>query len=88
MSKEELEILRLKVKIEVLLMLVRGLYTGLANTSLIASATVRENFAEMRKEHSKIAIPNLPAGYSDLLAGEYQEALEDALSQIEAGIKF
>lgn len=87
MTEAELEICRLKMKFEVHLVLLHGLYTGLANSSPSAGQALREKFAALRQEHAKIAISNLPEGYSDLFAAEYQEALEDALSSIEEGIK-
>jgi hypothetical protein len=85
MTEQELTILRLNLKIEVHLFLLRGLYSALANISPDASKAFRDRFAALRQEHGKIAIQGLAPGYSDLVAAEYQEALEDALSNIEAG---
>jgi len=83
----DLEIFRLKMRLEVHLVLIRGLYTGLANTSPNGGQALLAKFAALRQEHQKIAIPGLKEGYSDLVAGEYQEALEEALSWIEGGLK-
>jgi hypothetical protein len=85
MTEGELQTLRLKARLEVLQVLIRGLYTGLANISPNAAQGWRNRFAELRKEHAKIAIPGVPSEYSDLIAAEYQEALEDSLSNIESG---
>ena len=86
MNEAELEILRLKMRAEVHLVLLRALYTGLANSSPTVAPSLRERFEALRKDHGRIAIPGLAAGYSDLVAGEYQEALNDALSFIEDGL--
>jgi hypothetical protein len=87
MTEEELEIVRLKLKMEVHLVLLRMLYSGLANTVQGAGDAIRAKFAELRAEHDKIVLLNLPEGYSDMIAAEYQEALKDALSLIEGGIR-
>jgi len=87
MTEAELDILRLKLKIEVHQLLLRGLYTGLVNSSPTGPQAYRDRFAALRQEHSKIAIPGIPPEYSDMLSGEYQEALEDTLSFIEAGFR-
>ena len=86
MTPEELEFFRLKVQLEALRVLMRGLYTGLANSSPTAAQAFRESFAKLRKEHGKITFKGLFPEYSDMLASEYQEALEDLLSFIEAGL--
>ncbi len=87
MTERELEILRLKVKIEVLHVLLRGLYTGLANSSPNGARAYRDRFSMLRLEHAKIVIPGVPPEYSDLVAAEYQEVLDDTLSDIESGFR-
>jgi len=87
MTKEELEIFRLKVRVEALRVLVRGLYTGLANSSPTAKQALRERFAILRKEHSRIVLKGIAPEYSDMLSSEYQEALDEFLKDIESGLK-
>ena len=87
MTEAELEIFRLKMKLEVHLVLLRGLYTGLANSSPTAGQALQDRFEALRKDHGRIVFQKLREGYSDMLAAEYQEALEDALSSIEDGLK-
>ena len=87
MSPEELELMRIKIKSDILLTLLRGLYTGLANSSPSAREALKLNFAALRKQHSIVAIKGIDPAYSDMVAGESQEALEDALSFIESGIR-
>lgn len=60
MTEPELEILRLKLSLEVHRVLLRGLYTMLANTSPAAAQAQRDRFAELRASHATIAIPCLP----------------------------
>jgi hypothetical protein len=87
MTEVELEILRLRLRVEVHQELLRGLYTGLANSSPTAAQVFRDQFAILRQERSKIAIRSLSPATSDMIAAEYQEALEDVLSNIEAGFR-
>jgi hypothetical protein len=87
MTETELEILRLKLRLEVHRVLLRGLYTMWANTSPAAAQAQLDRFAALRAEHAKIVIPSLRPEYSDLIAEEYQDALDDTLSAIEAGIR-
>lgn len=83
MTKEELEVLRLKLQLQVHLELIRALYSALAGTSPALAQRFREGFQTARKERQQLALDGLQPGYSDLVAAEYQEALEDALSFIE-----
>ena len=87
MTPEELETFRLKAQLEVLRVLVRGLYTGLANQSESSAASLREKFAELREQHGNVVLKGLAPALSDLFSAEYQEALEDLLVYIESGIK-
>jgi hypothetical protein len=87
MTEVELEILRSRLRQEVHQLLLRGLYTGLANSSPTAAQTFRDQCADLRKRHSQLAIRGVEPGQSDLIAGEFQDALEDALSNIEAGFR-
>lgn len=85
MSPQELELMQMKIKTEVLLTLLRGLYTGLANSSPSALEGAKRNFANLRKQHSLVTIKGCSPEYSDMVSAEAQEALEDALTFIEAG---
>jgi hypothetical protein len=87
MTTGELEILRLKLSLEVHRVLLRGLYIAAANSIPGGAQACRDRFAALRKEHAKIVIPGIPPEYSDMVTAEYQEALEDALSSIEAGFR-
>ena len=87
MTEIDLEILRLRLRMEVHQVLLRGLYSGLANIFPSAAKMCRDQFATLRREHSKTAIRGLPPASSDLISAEYQEALEDVLSNIEAGLR-
>jgi len=87
MTESELEILRLKVGMEAMRVLIRMLYTGLAGISPNAPTIIREKFEGLRKEHAKVAIPGIDPAMSDLVAAEYQEALDDLLGFIESGLK-
>ena len=87
MTEQELEILRLKMQIHALQVLVTMLYTSLAQSSPNAPQDLREKFASLRSDHDQIVVKGLKPGYSDLIAGEYQEALDDLLKLIESKLK-
>lgn len=87
MTAEELEIFKLKAQLEALRVLVRGLYTALANNSPSEAQALRGQFAALRLDHSKIVLKGVSPEYSDMLSSEYQSSLEDLLSFIESGIK-
>lgn len=82
----ELDLFRLKVQLEVLRVLLRGLCTGLANSSPSAAEFVRAHFANLRTRHSNLSLHRTDPALSDLFSAEYQEALNDLLSFIESGI--
>ena len=77
--------MQMKIKTEVLLTLLRGLYTGLANISPDARRGVEGSFANLREQHSLVTIKGVAPEYSDMVSAEAQEALEDVLTFIEAG---
>lgn len=87
MTEQELEILRLKMQIQALQVLIRGIYTGVAGLSPTAPIVLREKFAALRKETDKIAIKGVLPEYSDMVSGEYQTAMDDLLSFIETGLR-
>jgi hypothetical protein len=87
MTKDELEMLRLRLRVETLLLVIRMLYTGLANSSPTAVQAFRDQFARLRQAHSKIALKGMTPEYSDLIAAEHQEVLDDVLTFIESGFR-
>ncbi len=87
MTEHELEILKLNVRIQALEVLVRMLYSGLANSSPSAAQVLLEKLSSLRQEHAKIVLKVHSPEISDLVAGEYQEALDNLLKFIEDGIK-
>lgn len=86
MTPEELEIVRFKVKILALETVLDSFCNAVASSSPTAPAALRMKFQDFRKKHSKIVLPGYSAEYSDLLAGEYQEALDDILTKLENGL--
>ena len=75
----------MKIKTEVLLTLLLGLYTCLANSSPAAMEGAKQIFANLRRHRSSITIKGLSPEYSDMVSAEAQEALDDVLTFIEAG---
>ena len=87
MTETDLELWRLKAKIEAIRVLLRVLYTGMANSSPTGAESLRDRFAALRQDHGRITFPGLPPEYSDALSAEYQEALDDLLTSIESGFR-
>lgn len=87
MTQEELEALRIKAQLEALRVLMRMLYTGLANSSSSAAIEARAKFAALRQEHGRVVLSDRSAVESDMVTAEFQEALDDLLTYIESGIK-
>ncbi len=87
MSETDLEIFRLKMRLESVYVLLRALFSGIVNSAPDDSKAFLEAFAQLRKEHDKVALPDLPGEYSDFAAAEYQEALDDLLSYVEEGLR-
>lgn len=85
MTEQELDLLRLKLRLQALEVLVRGLYVALASLSPSAPQALRVKFEALRKETALVAVKGYPPEYSDMIAAEYQTATDDLLSFIEKG---
>jgi hypothetical protein len=83
MTEDELEVLRLKVRIVVLESLVHALCTVLARTLPGARQAMLDQFQLFRQKQSQVVLPGFPPEISDMVAGEYQEALDDVLKAAE-----
>jgi hypothetical protein len=86
-TEAELQMVRISANLEAIRTLLRGLYTGLANTSPNAAQVIREKFAALRTEQQKVTLRGVDPAMSDLVAAEFQEALDDLLTFIESGFK-
>ena len=87
MTKDQLEILKLKSQIQALQVVLSMICAALGRTFPSFSESLQETGNQLRESHSKIALKGYPPELSDLIAGEYQEALDDILNFIEDGIK-
>ena len=85
MTPDELEVFRLKVRIVACELVLRAFYTALASTSPNAPQVMLGKFQELRKKHSTLAMKGYPPEVSDLMAAEYQDALDDLLNRLESG---
>ena len=79
MTEKELEIVRLKAKILALETVLSTLFSALGRTFPSFSQSFRETGNAMKEEYSMLAVKGYPPELSDLLAGEYQEALDELL---------
>ena len=85
MTPEELETFRMKMDIQALQLVLRGLYSELASGSPVANEAYRAAFATLREAQAKVVLRDVNPAYSDMLASEYQDALSELLDFIEAG---
>lgn len=65
----------------------RQLYTSLANNSPDGLQSVRAVFAQLRENHSQMVLSGTAPEFSDLVAAEYQAALDNLLRFIEDGFQ-
>ncbi len=86
MTPQTLEIVRLKAQIHALQVLVRTLFVGLGMQSPTAAAGVRQHFEALRAQHAQITLDHVDPAESDMVAAEFQEAIDDLLRFIEQGL--
>lgn len=86
MTPQTLEIVRLKAQIHALQVLVRTLFVGVGMQSSTAADGVRQHFAALRAQHAQIALEHIDPAESDMVAAEFQEAVDDLLRFIEEGL--
>jgi hypothetical protein len=86
MTEHELEIVKLKSQMQALQLVVRVLCSALGRTFPTFGPSLLETGKHAQEEYSKIALKGYPPELSDLIAGEYQEALDDLLKYIEDGL--
>lgn len=88
MTEQELETIRIRIRLEIFRMLFSNVYTWLARLSSPNVAPILlESFEELRKSHSRVFLTGVAPEYSDMMSAEYQEALDEILKQIEDGLR-
>lgn len=83
MTEQELEIVRLKMKIEALYVIFFGVCNALGRTSPDFLPTLLRTAKEKQLEYQTVVLKGVSPGLSDLMAGEFQEAFNDLISQME-----
>jgi hypothetical protein len=83
MTETDLKFLKLNCRAEATEMMLVALLSALGRSSPTFARSLLETGNQMREEYRKIAFPGAPAEYSDLYAGEMQEAFDSLLSRIE-----
>lgn len=87
MTEAELQTLRIIVHLKAMRTLVRGLYLEMASISPDGPCRYREKFIALRARPQKLALTGIDPALSDMAAAEYQRALDELLSYIEAGFR-
>ena len=85
MTPEELANIRLNARVEILTTMMRGLYVALAHTAPSVADSMRETFSKLRTSSLQMTLNDTHPAMSDLLAGEYQEVLNEILTFFEDG---
>ena len=83
MTEQELEIVRLKMKIEALSVIFFGVCNALGRTSPAFLPSLLKTAKEKQLEYQVVALKGVSPELSDLIAGEFQEAFNDLISQME-----
>ena len=83
MTEQELEIVRLKMKIEALSLIFLGVCNALGRTSPAFLPSLLQTAKEKQTEYQSIALKGVSPEVSDLMAAEFQEAFSDLISLME-----
>ena len=83
MTPEELHIVKTNAQILATQALLIGITKMLARSSRDEKQFLREMATTMRENFSLMTVPGLKPGYSDLLAGELQSAVDDLIQLFE-----
>ena len=86
MTEQELELVRAKMKTEALTVLVLALCNVLSRSSTAFLPSLLDSAKQKQNQYQQIAVHGLPPEYSDLLAGEFQDAFSDLIKLIEKSI--
>ena len=83
MTEQELETLRAKMRAEASTVFLFAVLESLARISPAGLPSLLGSAKQKQNEYQQIAVRGLPPEYSDLLAGEFQDAFSDLIKQIE-----
>lgn len=83
MTNNELEIVKLRSQILALETILSMLCSALGRSFPSFSQSFHETGKLLKEEHSKVLLKGYSPEMSDLLAGEYQDALDSLLKYIE-----
>jgi hypothetical protein len=86
MTEQELEIVRLKMKIEALSLIFFGVCNALGRTSPAFLPSLLKTAKEKQTEYQSIALKGVSPEVSDLMAAEFQEAFADLISVMEQSL--
>jgi len=86
LTESDLQTLRIIVSITAIRTLLRECFAEIAATSLDRGSRYREIFARLRSNSQPLALNGIDPALQDLATNEYQDALDELLSYIEAGL--
>jgi len=86
-TESDLQTLRIIVSITAIRTLLRECLADMAASSPARGYRYREIFAKLRVTPQTLALNGIDPGLQDLATNEYQEALDELLSYVEAGLR-
>ena len=86
MPEVDLEILRLRLRVEVLSVLVGLVCSALADASPVAANTLREKFAMLRDERNSSPATAASSEMEKLVSTEFLQALNDVLAKVDPSL--
>ena len=87
MTEQELEIVKLKMKIEALSLVFFGVCNALGRAYPAFVPSLLSTVKEKQIEYQSIALKGISPEISDLMAAEFQEAFDDLISLMELTLK-
>ena len=87
MTESDLQTLRIIVSITAIRTLLRECLAEMAAVSPERGHRYREIFAKLRSRQQPFALNGIDADLQDLATAEYQNALDELLSYVEAGLR-
>ena len=87
MTEDDLEMIRINLRLKILLSLVGALYTVLAKIAPGSGTNLSDVISNLRKDVPSHPLSGLPDGYSELISGEMEDAFDEILGDLERQLR-
>ncbi len=82
MTEQELEVVKLKLRLEAVSVLTVNMYRLMAQSSSQLNFNIRNSLRQIEDDHANVVFASMKPEYSDMLAGEYEDALKGLIESI------